>query len=552
MSEVLPSGPRSADIMIVGEAPGKTEEAEGKPFMGASGIELTKMLMEVGVDRRRCFITNVCRTRPPGNNIEKFFLNKTDAKKNSIPEMHGRYPLAPITEGIQDLFAEVMEVKPRLILAFGNTPLWALTGEEGIGKYRGSMFLKDLGYGPVLILPTYHPAAILRMWTNRRVAVQDIRRGVEWLKAPTSPPDYNFIVAPTADQVITILQRIKQTRDPISLDIETQHGHIDCLGIGWSPTEAICIPFISAFKPYFQPSEEALIYELIRDLVTDGREVRGQNFSYDAAYLHEKLLISHRAINLFDTMIAHHTCFPGTIKGLNMLSSLYCRWHMYWKDEGKAVDNRIDPIRRWTYNCKDCVTTFEIADPLKKVISTLNQTTQYEFQIRKWHRAMKTSLRGVRINTLERQQMSMQMIEDVGEVERQLYVIAGDLFPPAKSTGRPWYTSSTQTGFVLYRLLKYDAVLHKDTKRSTTNDAALQQLKRRDPLLRPLLDRVLLRRSQGVFLSTFLTAPLSPDGRLHWTYNIAGTQTFRMSSSEDPFGNGTNMQNPPKGEIIQL
>lgn len=551
MIEVPPSGSRTAEVMVVGEAPGKNEEKEGAPFVGASGLELTKILLEAGWDRRKCFITNVCRSRPPGNQISAFFLNKTEAKKNNVPEMQGRYPLAPIVEGLQKLFTEVQQVRPKLILAFGDTALWAITGESGIGKYRGSMFLKDFGYGPVLIVPTYHPAAILRQWTNRPFVVQDIRRGINWLKAPFRPPEYNFVVAPTADQVFQTLNDLKKDQ-PISVDIETMQRHIGCLGIGWSSTEAICIPFVTHGQPYYQPSEETLIREKLRSIITDGREIRGQNFSYDAAYLHDQLLIPHHKINLFDTMIAQHTCFPNMLKGLNTLSSLYCKWHMYWKDEGKMQDARVDEYSWWTYNCKDCVTTFEVAEPLRRAIEQLGLIEQFAFQSRKWYRAMRTSLRGVRVDQRERQKMSLTIMEDMLEVESQLYTIAGDLFPPAKSTGKPWYTSSTQTAFVLYKLLKYDAVLHKDTKRPTTNDAALQQLKRRDPLLIPLLDRVLLHRSQGVFNSTFLNAPLSPDERLHWTYNIAGTQTFRMSSSEDPFGYGTNMQNPPKGEIIKL
>jgi uracil-DNA glycosylase family 4 len=65
--QVRPSGPTDARVMIVGEAPGAEEERKGEPFVGASGHELTKMLHEAGIARSQCFITNVCRERPPGN-----------------------------------------------------------------------------------------------------------------------------------------------------------------------------------------------------------------------------------------------------------------------------------------------------------------------------------------------------------------------------------------------------------------------------------------------------------------------------------------------------
>ena len=76
------SGPLDAKIMVVGEAPGADEEIAGVPFVGTSGTELTKMLNEAGILRSECFLTNVCKYRPPENKIENFFLDKKRTKPN--------------------------------------------------------------------------------------------------------------------------------------------------------------------------------------------------------------------------------------------------------------------------------------------------------------------------------------------------------------------------------------------------------------------------------------------------------------------------------------
>ena len=77
MSRLVPaSGPAQARIMIIGEAPGVEEERQLKPFVGLSGQELGRMLSEAGIVRSECYLTNACKYRPPGNDIEEFIHSK--------------------------------------------------------------------------------------------------------------------------------------------------------------------------------------------------------------------------------------------------------------------------------------------------------------------------------------------------------------------------------------------------------------------------------------------------------------------------------------------
>ena len=115
-------------------------------------------------------------------------------------------------------------------------------------------------------------------------------------------------------------------------------------------------------------------------------------------------------------------------------------------------------------------------------------------------------------------------------------------------TGKPWFNSPTFSMDIFYRQLGIQPVLHKKTKKSTLNVTSFETLKKRAPWATPIFDSLEKIRSIGVFISHFLDMPLSPDGRIRTSFNIAGTDTFRWSSSSNPFGEGTNLQNIPKGD----
>lgn len=127
-------GPQPAAILIVGEAPGQQEVAMGEPFVGAAGYELNRMLAEAGIARASCRITNVCQEQPPYNDISKFFGKKSDG----LLPVNGRYPHKPIIDGMRLLVEEIETTRPNIIIALGDTALWALTGLSGITKWRGS------------------------------------------------------------------------------------------------------------------------------------------------------------------------------------------------------------------------------------------------------------------------------------------------------------------------------------------------------------------------------------------------------------------------------
>lgn len=132
-------GPVPADIMIVGEAPGADEEAQGKPFVGKSGQLLTNALQDAGINRETCYITNVVKFRPEGN--------RTPNKE----EVLAGWPL---------LVDELQDVQPKYILTLGAIATWALGDGRPIGQAHGTRLARQLPGNPY-IFACYHPAAMM-------------------------------------------------------------------------------------------------------------------------------------------------------------------------------------------------------------------------------------------------------------------------------------------------------------------------------------------------------------------------------------------------------
>jgi DNA polymerase len=144
-------GNPNADFVVVGEAPGADEDASGRPFVGASGQLLTKILSAIKLAREDVFICNVVKHRPPGN-------------RNPAPdEVEACSPY---------LVRQIELVRPKVILTVGNFAAQTLLGTKlGIGKLRGHVHL----YHGVPLVATYHPAALLRNPAWKRPTWEDVQ-----------------------------------------------------------------------------------------------------------------------------------------------------------------------------------------------------------------------------------------------------------------------------------------------------------------------------------------------------------------------------------------
>mgnify|MGYP006274271471 CR=1 FL=1 len=135
---VFGAGAKEADLMFIGEAPGKEEDKQGLPFVGRAGKLLDKILAAAEIDKEEVYITNVVKCRPPGN------------RKPSLQEMK---------TCLWILAQEIKIIDPIIIVPLGSTALRGLLDPKGkITKVRGEWVEREERY----FLPTFHPAALLR------------------------------------------------------------------------------------------------------------------------------------------------------------------------------------------------------------------------------------------------------------------------------------------------------------------------------------------------------------------------------------------------------
>ena len=158
MNLVFADGNPAAPVMFIGEAPGEDEDRQGKPFVGASGQFLDRVMAGIGLDRSNAYISNILFWRPPGNRTP------TDAEIAAC---------LPFVE------RHIALVKPKLIVTLGGTAAKSLLRtKEGITRMRGKWvdYIAAPGAGldqPIPCLPTYHPSFLLRQPASKRQAWAD-------------------------------------------------------------------------------------------------------------------------------------------------------------------------------------------------------------------------------------------------------------------------------------------------------------------------------------------------------------------------------------------
>lgn len=529
---VKDEGDAAFPIWIVGEYPSAEDTARGRPFAGTSGDELSRMLHDAGILRTECHLTLVAPVAPRKGDIEHFFTKRT--AKNVIPSPE-------LSEWIIDLHTKIARDQPKVIIALGELALYALTENSGITKWRGSI----IPLGNATVIPTYAPSKIMREWSWRYIAVHDMRKAAAFARGEGPPaPLYNFVTRPSFEVAIQGLANISTLADAgtlrVALDIETRAGHIACVGFAWTTTDALCVPFMCTERTdgyWTLEEEQAIVIECVKLFRHPNIKWVLQNGLYDLQYFARFWgAVPKVAI---DTMLAHHVCFSGLPKSLDFLSSLYCSYHTYWKDENKDWSVLMNEDQLWSYNCKDAVITLEVSLALDKSLDAYNLREQFTFQMLQFESVFRMMLRGVRQDLNRKGKFNLELME--AEAVRQEWLNA--------VIGRPFNVRSPkQMQEFCYHEMGLPPQRNRKTGALSCDDKSLEKLARREPIFRPIYQRISELRSLGVFRATFVQMRLDHDGRVRCSYNVAGTETFRYSSSEDAFGFGGNLQNIPAGD----
>jgi len=544
---VKTEGPTDAKIMLVGEAPGAEENRTGRPFCPSepAGRTLNTLLSKANLSRQEVSIANVAREQPPGNKMQFFF----DDYKHRVPK-------EILQNWIQYLKSEIEERQPNIVVALGATALWALTGNygknNGIEVHRGYLTESTLVPG-VKVLPTWHPQKCNYEYKLRWSAIMDLRKAVANSNSPAMPVDNRVLNCNfSRREYLDWLQHVYHNHQgPLSVDIETANPgcHIDIMGIADSPLHGVAYTILNRREPKHSLEKEAEVWYWIAKLF-DKFPLILQNASFDMCvlWLHNHILCRNI---VFDTMVAGHVCWPECPRSLGFLGSV-CLNVPEWKSTSDTFPA--------LYNAADAANTFGIRNALEKEIDKTGHREVFEDEMSQLYPSAMLQLQGIAVDEEYRAGLLKATSTRLTELETQLETDIGkkiNLNSPKQLQTLLYVDMGLPTQ---YKRRKSAS----DEKKKTANAEALVKLSRTTN--NPILDNILEAKKLLKLKSSFLDIQLSPEGKVHTSYNITGAtmkkekkgiiideedsfKSFgRWSSSKSiilTYGSG-NLQNIPK------
>jgi uracil-DNA glycosylase family 4 len=526
---VPPSGdPSTAKYIVVGEQPGRTEVIKGRPFVGPAGMELDDCLHKAGISRNDCYFTSVIKDvdLPLAHYIEF-------TKKGPIIHPEGQ-------EYIDKLATELTNCTAKVIITLGNVPLFALTDRMGINRWRSSILRPNLIGGDKILIPSIHPATIIPpkfVYKNKRLLIYDLKRAKNIQEHGYKPTERNIIIRPTFTSTMQFLTACEQCGlmgNAISYDIEVDvfNGEMTCISFAYSPIDIISIPFTCEHGDYFTIDQEAeVLLTIARILENADIEKCGQNLCFDSHYMLRKYGIKVR--NMHDTMVAQKTLLPDYPVGLHFICSLHTDIP-YYKDDGKYWLKGIGNFESgWRYNALDSAVC---AEALPKQLAELMRQQNYYAYLRKCKSIsayVYIMEKGIRINVASMTQAYNEMGLEIDDTLKALQKMCGfDLNP----------NSPKQVADYFYIKKKLPAYKNK-TGGDTTDEKALKRIAIKGYREAGLILKLRrLSKERATFLDP---TKVDTDGRMRCSYNPVGTRFSRVSSSENIFGTGNNLQNQP-------
>lgn len=525
-----PDGPLNAKIAMVGEAPGANEVAERRGFVGSSGKLLWLLAGEAGIAREECYVTNVVKNRPVGNDILLAEIPAFD------------------THWLALLQAELRQVAPNVVFALGGTALNALCNYDenfqrisnkdlSITSWRGSVLPCTLVPG-LKVLSSLHPAGILRQWYTRVYLAADLRK----LRTQSTFSDIR-----TRSQTIHIFPSFKQSIEFLgditteyATDVEIQNGELACVGFAPSNDEAMCIPITKRdLTSYWSAEEELEIWKAIGRRLNSPIPSIGQNYVFDLFWY---IIYGCKPYlrQCYDTMLMSNLLNPELEKDLGTLTSIYTDFPFH-KDEAKVwlPGAKVTDEAFFTYNGKDALRTREIKQAMEIDLKEAGLWNFYHtISMPLIACVLKPMVRGLRVDLKRQMTVYEEYQKQITELTTEFRRLVGkpDMNP----------NSTKQLAAYLYDEKGLKKQYNHKRKGVCVDEAVLEMFSNMYVL--PELDILLEIREKTKTANTFLDPRRNDsDGRSRCSYNIPGTDSGRMSSSKGPLGSGGNLQNITHG-----
>lgn len=525
-------GPMNADIMLIGEAPGETEETLGRPFCGWSGKFLQEIIAASGLSWSALRIDNVVQYRPPKNNFTIFYADKD-------------HPTDELQRWWGDLHERIGEVCPKVIIACGDQALKALTGHTGVTQWRGSVIQYSFENGDYCwIVPIVHPAFAQRCWQATSSKLKQVRqpwRDITWMdlmrvqkivREGWNPKLRETKIWPTCEEVLEYLRQLREDMSdvPITLDIETytpkgaDRGYIACIGLTHTDSYAMCINFVTDNRGQsnYTLEEEVEIIKALHQTLPS-HPLIGANIAYDVAWIDREWGLDLIDSVWLDTHVLHSLVYPELAHDLGFLVSIYTDLP-YHKHLGRQLNVKANDAW-WLYNCADVYSTHEIPTPLIKEAKTAGMWDYYltrRLPLLKW--AMRQHKRGLCVDQARRKSVLKTLNAHICEVQENL---DGALVACGYE---PLNVSSVDQVKPFLQSLGFKV---PDTQEETLLEYAEDSV---------LIETIMNQRKDRAFASKYEKA-FSPDGRIRTALSLYVTETTRLASRKDHFSRGTNCQN---------
>lgn len=335
-------------LVLIGEAFGEAEASLQSPFVGPAGQELARMLHGAGYpvpfipytfnspirmvrfwDSFPFKLLNVFNEHPPGNDVQ-FFYEKPDAKqKEGMPRRFDNsiyYVKPEHLHHVAQLQTTLLDLKPNLIVALGNTALWALGLPATVSKLRGNVV--NTPYGKVL--PTFHPASVLRNWHQRVISILDLHKALRESATPSlSTLAREVWIEPSIADLYDWWELYGSKTELLAFDIETiRNKQISEISFASDSTHAIHIPFFykraGKYISWWPDAKtEVAAWRFVKSVCESDVNKIGQNcIQYDCFWMLKEMNIVVKNIK-HDTMQLSHAWQPELEKSLGFLGSIF-------------------------------------------------------------------------------------------------------------------------------------------------------------------------------------------------------------------------------------
>ena len=510
---LLGNGPKRTDVMIIGEAPGASEDETGKPFVGKSGQLLSSLLEEAGIVREATYIANAVSCRPPDNKTP----TKSQIKSCKIW-----------------LDRQIQSVKPKFILLLGNTPLQSVTGKPGIKKVRGRPFIKD----DIIYLPTFHPAAALRDPALMEVIKADLILFEDIIDRGEIPREkrVNYEIIKGEAQLDKLIADLEGW---VSLDIETtglyawhKEAKVISIGFGLKKKQYI-LPIFHPQSPFSPEAIKHFIKKLDIKIKKGGVKFIAHNGKFDFVWLWVHFGVKWYQYFEFDTMLAHYLLDENDQHGLKYLAQ------------------KVFQAPNWDVDKDEKTGAGDLEDHALYLAHDVYYTRRLRTELLKWFKEGEEGPHAVFKHIL------MPCARMFVEVEYDGVYIKADRFDQAEEYLRKEYNdalqgleqwgeinwgSPQQLAKKLFDDLGIEVIEKTPTGNPSTSESVLKRIDH------PCVGDLLKFRAAKQQLSFFIDGwqPfLDEDGYLHPVFKLHGTVTGRLSA-EHP-----NLQQVPRDPRIR-